>query len=89
MHALFAALVEPTDISKYKVTWCGRFAAPFGVNFAIHLSRAVENRNLTGVLLRTGSSLSDPWLPLKTYNLGATSDSNLHHFVTYFSVGFK
>ncbi len=89
VHALFAALVDQTDISRYKVTWCGRFAAPFGINFAIQLARMKENRDLTGCLLRAGSSLSDPWLPLKKYGLGATSDANLHHFVTYFSLGFK
>jgi MEMO1 family protein len=89
VQALFSELVDPTDLSKAKVTWCGRFAAPFGIDFAIHLGRLLENRDLTGSLLRTGSSLSDPWLPLQKFNLGATSDANLHHFVTYFSLGFK
>ena len=89
VHGLFSMLVDEGDISRYKVTWCGRFAAPFGINFALHLARMMENRNLTRHLMRTGSSLSDPWLPLKEYDLGATSDSNLHHFVTYFSLGFK
>jgi len=89
VRALFATLVDQGDISRYKVTWCGRFAAPFGINFAIHLTRTKENRDLTGYFLRAASSLSDAWLPLKKFNLGATSDSNLHHFVTYFSLGFK
>ncbi len=89
LHDLFSLLVDQNDISKYKVTWCGRFAVPFGVNFAGQLTRLIENRDLSGFLLRTGSSLSDPWLPLKDYGLGITSDVSLHHFVTYFSIGLK
>ncbi len=89
IHELFSMLVDQNDISKYKVTWCGRFAVPFGVNFADQLTHLIENRDLSGFLLRTGSSLSDPWLPLKDLGMGITSDVSLHHFVTYFSIGFK
>jgi hypothetical protein len=49
----------------------------------------MENRTLTGYLLRTGASLADPWLPVGNLGLEATSDANLHHFVTYFALGFK
>jgi AmmeMemoRadiSam system protein B len=89
IRSLFTNLVDQDDISRYKVTWCGRFAVPFGVNFAVDLARMKENRDLRGLLLRVGSSLSDTWLPLKKFGLGATSDANLHHFVTYFSLGYK
>ncbi len=89
IHALFSTLVDQEDIGKYRVTWCGRFAAPLGVEFAGRLARAAEQRTLSGFLLRTGSSLSDPWLPLESLGMGVTSDTNLHHFVTYFAVGFK
>jgi hypothetical protein len=89
VRQLFATLVDQGDISHYKVTWCGRFAVSFGVDFAIHLTEKAENRSLSGFLLRTGSSLAGPWLPLESYGLGTTSDANFHHFVTYFAVGFK
>jgi len=89
VHGLFAELVDERDISNYKVTWCGRFAAPFGVNFAVHLAKDAENRTLNGSFLRHGSSLSDPWLPLRAYGLGLTSDTNFHNFVTYIAVGYK
>ena len=89
IRSLFSALVDQSDIGKYRVTWCGRFAVPFGINFAAQLARKAENRPLTGMLLRSGSSLADPWLPLGKYGLGTTSDANLHHFVTYFALGYK
>lgn len=89
IEALYSALIDRQDISKYRVTWCGRFAVPFGVNFAVHLARQSAGRELEGRLLRHGTSLSDPWLPLEPYGLGLTSDTNLHHFVTYFAIGFR
>jgi len=89
IHRLFTSLVDQHDISNYKVTWCGRFSVSFASNFAIRLAKQVENRELNGSFLGYGSSLSDPWLPLEKYHLGLTGDANLHHFVTYFALGFK
>ncbi|MFQ5770612.1 MAG: AmmeMemoRadiSam system protein B, partial [bacterium] len=89
IHQLFASLIDEEDISNYRITWCGRFSVTFAANFAIRLVKEVENRTLTGFLLRHGSGLQDPWLPVKKYNLGLTGDVNLHHFVTYSAVGFN
>jgi hypothetical protein len=89
LAGLFGELVDQADIGKYRVIWCGRFAVPFGLNFAAHLTKAASGRTLTGYVLRTGSSLSMPWLPLEEQKLGLTGDANLHHFVTYAAVGYK
>jgi AmmeMemoRadiSam system protein B len=89
LKKLFAELVDQSDIGKYRITWCGRFAVPFGLNFAGLLTHRVEGRALTGHLLRTGSSLSMPWLSLERFKLGLTGDANLHHFVTYAAIGYK
>jgi AmmeMemoRadiSam system protein B len=89
IRSLFAELIDQKDIGKYRITWCCRFALPFGLNFANELTRAVEHRPLTGYLLRTGSSLSDPWLPVEQLKMGLTGDANLHHFVTYAAVAYK
>ncbi len=71
------------------MTWCGRFAVPFGLNFASVLAGRAEGRTLAGYLLKTGSSLSMPWLDLGQFKMGLTGDANLHHFVTYAAVGYK
>jgi hypothetical protein len=71
------------------VTWCGRFAVPFGLEFARRLARATEGRTLTGLPLASGTSLSTPWLPIWDLKLGITGDANLHHFVTYQAIGFR
>lgn len=89
LHGLFTELVNPEDVSKYRITWCGRFAVPLGIRVADLLTRAMEHRPLVGLALRGGSSLAFPWLRVPGSGLGLTSDTNLHHFVTYQAVGFK
>lgn len=88
-HALYDSLIDEQDISYYKVSWCGRFSVTFTVNFMTRLVQETEHRSLTGYFLRHGSSLNDAWVPVRKLHMGITGDVNLHHFVTYFSVGFK
>jgi MEMO1 family protein len=89
LRRLFAELVDQQDVGRYRITWCGRFAVPFGVRFAGLLTQALEGRTLQGFGLRAGSSLAFPWLSVAGSTLGLTGDANLHHFVTYRAVGFK
>ncbi len=89
LQGLFEELVDRQDVGKYRVTWCGRFAVPFGVRFASLLAQALEGRALQGMALRSGSSIAFPWLQVPGSTLGLTGDANLHHFVTYQAVGFK
>lgn len=88
-HGLYDSLIDEKDISHYKVSWCGRFSVTFAVNFITRLLQKVENRTLTGYFLRHGSSLNDAWVPVRKMHMGITGDVNLHHFVTYFAIGFK
>ena len=88
IRRLFTRLVDRRDISNYTVTWCGRFAAPFAADFAVKLMHEYDGSELAGMFLRHGTSLSDPWLDVGQFGLGVTADANLHHFVTYFAVGY-
>lgn len=85
----FSNVVDQANISNFKITWCGRFAIPFGLNFASLLAKKYENKQLTGCLLRCGTSISEQWLDLTRFKLGLTGDANLHHFVTYTAIGYK
>jgi AmmeMemoRadiSam system protein B len=89
LQGLFEELVDRRDVGTYRITWCGRFAVPFGVRFAGRLTEALEGRALRGLPLRSGSSLAFPWLQVPGSQLGLTGDANLHHFVTYQAVGFR
>ena len=88
-HALYDSLIDEQDIAHYKVSWCGRFSVTFAVNFMTRLLKITENHEMTGYFLRHGSSLNDAWVPVRKLHMGITGDVNLHHFVTYFAVGFK
>ena len=88
-HALYDSLIDEQDISRYKVSWCGRFSVTFAVNFMTRLIQQMQHRAMTGYFLRHGSSLNDAWVPVRKLHMGITGDVNLHHFVTYFAVGFK
>lgn len=89
LHRLFGKIIDERNISNYKVTWCGRFSITLAANFSERLVKKVLGRNLTGYFLRHSSGVQEAWIPVRKMNMGITGDVNLHHFVTYFSVGFK
>jgi AmmeMemoRadiSam system protein B len=81
--------VDPNDVTKYQITWCGRFSIPFGLNVANRLTKAVTGRPLTGTLLDYGTSVSEASLDVEGLDgLGTTAPNNLHHFVGYASIGY-
>jgi AmmeMemoRadiSam system protein B len=92
LRALFDALVDPTTLD-YRLPWCGRFSVPFGLELLRKVSLATEGRVPKGALLRYGTSLSDPELPVsqsvRSAGLGYTAPSNFHHWVGYAAVGYR
>ncbi len=82
--------VHADDVMKYRITWCGRFSIPFGLNVAGRLLEAVEGRTLTGTLLDYSTSVGEASLDLEGLDgLGTTAPNNLHHFVGYASIGYR
>lgn len=82
--------VDPEDVMKYRVTWCGRFSVPLGLNVASRLTQTLENRPLTGTLLDYGTSVSEASLDTEGLgNLGVTAPNNLRHFVGYAAIGYR
>ena len=79
--------VDPEDVQRYRITWCGRFSIPFGLNVASRLTEALENRTLTGTLLDYGTSVSEA--SLEVGGLGPTAPNNFHHFVGYAAIGYR
>jgi len=88
IEKLFSLLVDPSDPTKYRITWCGRFSVPFGTNFLAQLMKELNHKPLTGYFLRYGTSISFPTLPVEKLGMGPTAPSNLHHFVSYIGVGY-
>jgi AmmeMemoRadiSam system protein B len=92
LRGLFGVLVNPTTLD-YRLPWCGRFSVPFGLELLRKVSVETEGRVPTGALLRYGTSLSEPELPVseavRASGLGYTAPSNLHHWVGYVAVGYR
>jgi AmmeMemoRadiSam system protein B len=92
LEGLLDTLVDPADL-QYRLPWCGRFSIPFGLELLRKVSLAMEGKTPTGDLLRYGTSLSEPELPVseeaRSNGLGYTAPSNFHHWVGYAAVGYQ
>jgi len=82
--------VDSTNVTRYRLTWCGRFSVPFGLDVASRVNETLTGRPLTGVLLDYGTSLGEISLDLHAIpGLGATAPNNLHHWVGYAAIGYR
>jgi AmmeMemoRadiSam system protein B len=86
IRALYAEFVDPEDPDTYRLTWCGRFAVPFGLTLLEYLSRLPGSFTAWPVAYAT--SVSAPELPVREVGLGATAPATLQHFVSYPAVAF-
>jgi len=85
----FTQLVWGDDLLSYKITWCGRFAIPCGLNCVYHLAERLKIAALTGYLLRYDTSYHSGKLNLPDIGLGTTAPNNIHHWVGYSAIGYK
>jgi AmmeMemoRadiSam system protein B len=82
--------VDKDDVTQYKLTWCGRFSVPFGINVASRLGEELDGRLLTGSLLGYGTSVGEASLDVEELDgLGTTAPNNLHHWVGYAAIGYR
>ena len=92
LAGLLGELVDVNDVKQYRIPWCGRFSIPFGLEL-LRKTAALSGAGVPrGTLLRYGTSLSEPELPVsratRDAGLGKTAPSNLHHWVGYAAVGY-
>lgn len=89
VRAFFAACVDPSDPSQYRLTWCGRFAIPLGVLVLFETARALGLPTPVGFPIAYSTSVGAPELPVRDIGLGTTAPANLYHFVGYPAVAFE
>lgn len=89
LEALLLRLVNPEDVHEYRITWCGRFSVPFGLDCLYHLTQEMGLPVPEGVLLRYGTSVELGRLPLDEVGLGVTAPVSLHHWVGYAALGYR
>jgi len=80
--------VDSTDVTCYRITWCGRFSIPFGLDVASRVTEALGRSALAGTLLDYGTSVSESSLD-SVPGLGTTAPNNFHHWVGYASIGYR
>jgi hypothetical protein len=82
--------VDPEDVTKYRIPWCGRFSVPLGINVASRLVERIESRRLEGSLFDYGTSVSEASLDVEgLQGLGPTAPNNFHHWVGYAAIGYR
>ncbi len=87
-RSFFETCVDPEHPGTYRLTWCGRFAVPFGLLLLEAAARELGEAAPIGRPVALGASVEGPELPVKPLGLGATAPANLHHFVAYPGVAF-
>jgi AmmeMemoRadiSam system protein B len=89
LRDLFMELVDQNDVRTYRITWCGRFSVPLGLNSMVYLMQDLHRPPLTGHYLGYDTSVASGELPLRDLGLGTTAPSNLHHWVGYGAIGYR
>ncbi len=91
LHGLLDRLVDPGNVERYRIPWCGRFSVPFGLETVRLTAAALGLAVPQARLLRYGTSLSEAQLPVsgdtRRAGLGYTAPSNFHHWVGYAAIG--
>lgn len=88
VERLFATFVDPADPNQYRLTWCGRFAVPFGLLLLSDTASALGLPAPVGAPIAYATSISLPELAVHDVGLGETAQSNLCHFVSYPAVAY-
>ena len=81
--------IDENDYKKYKWTWCGRYALPFGLLFANKLNELENGTLLRGTLLDYRSSYHNAHIKVDDLGMGVTAQANIRHWVGYAGVGYK
>jgi AmmeMemoRadiSam system protein B len=89
MQRLSETLVDQDDVTRYKVTWCGRFSVPLGLTAMTYLMEDLGLPPLEGANLGYGTSIGYGFLPFDKLGLSATAHENLHHWVSYVAEGYR
>ncbi|MFO7890997.1 MAG: AmmeMemoRadiSam system protein B [bacterium] len=89
LKELMYTLVYSSDVYTYKITWCGRFSVPFGVDVLYNLKKDLNLGDLNGHFISYGTSLNPGKITIQEPGLGFTAPATLKHWVGYAAVGYE
>jgi AmmeMemoRadiSam system protein B len=82
------SVVNPDNVDEYRMSWCGRFAVPFGLRLIAETARRLGLPAPRGVPIALGASVDTPELKVRASGMGPTAPANLYHFVMHPGVAF-
>lgn len=89
-RAFYERCVDPSDSTVYRVTWCGRFSVPFGLEVARRTAALLGHAPLVGRILDTGTSVSEAGVDVSDLpGMGVTAPASFHHFVGYAALDWR
>jgi len=77
------------DLYTYRITWCGRFCIPMGLDVLFHLNRIRTGSPISGTLLRYGTSYDLGVLDTGMDTPGTTAPRSIRHWVGYCAIGYR
>jgi MEMO1 family protein len=80
LRRVYETFVDPASPDTYRLTWCGRFAVPFGLMVLDRMALA-DGHSVVGHPLSYTTTVDAPPLDLKDLGLGATAPASPTHFV--------
>jgi AmmeMemoRadiSam system protein B len=84
----YETFVDPLNPDQYRLTWCGRFAVPFGMLLLESTARSLGTSAPLGHPVAYATSVGSPELAVRDVGLGPTAPANLYHFVGYPAAAF-
>lgn len=80
LRKAYETFVDPGSPDTYRVTWCGRFAVPFGL-MVLDRMALVDGQRVVGHPLAYATTVDTPPLDLADIGLGVTAPASPEHFV--------
>ena len=80
-RAFLETVTDPSDSDDYRITWCGRFAIPFGSLTLASMAAELESRPVRGYPLAYATTAESPELALRQLGIATTGPADYGHFV--------
>jgi len=87
-RAFFETCVDPKDPGTYRVTWCGRYAVPFGMLMLKAAAGVLDQPGPVARPVALSFTVDTPELPVRALGLGSAVPASLYHFVGTPAVAF-
>ncbi|GAB4320493.1 MAG: AmmeMemoRadiSam system protein B [Bacteroidales bacterium] len=89
IREFYAITLNPEDYHEYQWTWCGRYSIPVGLLTSLRLKEELVVQDLEGTFTGYNTSIDGDPLQVEDLGMGVTAPANYHHWVGYFTMGWR